>query len=136
MPSVGLATTGTLTRQEVRLVERQRRNGVCPILIFLIFSPGTIPELDIAAALPENSIIFIPDKLRNSLVGSDKVIDLRSKGAVIHYYSPGGGCHLRAFSEDFVIQRIEYVQGLVDTELKASAELARFGFRKRRGKRK
>lgn len=136
MPSVGVAPTGPLTRQEMRLIERQRRNGVCPILIFFVFSPGTIPELDVAAILPENSIIFLPDKLRSSLVGHDKVIDLRSKGAVIYYYSPDGGCHLRAFSEDFVIQRIAHVKGLVDAEHNVSAELARLGFRKRRRRRK
>ena len=127
MPSIASAPTGKLIRQEIRLIERERKKGVCPILVFLIYSFGTIQELEVAAAFPENSIVFVRDSLRTSLVGHDAIAGLHS--SPVYFYSPDGGCHLRAFTEDFLIDKAAEVHGLVTTEQQVRGRLASLGIR-------
>jgi hypothetical protein len=86
MPKAGRSPTGPLVRQEIRLIGRVKKQGICPVLFFLIYSPGTIPELDVALAYPQNSVVFIREVYRHSLVGQDRIVDLRTKGAKVHFY--------------------------------------------------
>lgn len=134
MPTIGRAPVGPLVRQEIRLIRRTKREGLFPVLVFLIFSKGTIPELEVAAAFPGNSVVFVNEALRESLVGQDRLLDVVAKGAQIYFYSPDNGCHLRAFAEDFLLGKLERIEALIGTLRDTSAEMETLGL-KTRGRR-
>jgi len=136
MPTGARSPTGPLTRQEVRLVKRSASRGICPILFFLIYSPGTIAELDVAETFPRNSCVFVRDSLKHSLVGQDKIVKLVEQGTSFFYYSSQDGCHLRAFAEDFLITKLERLLDLFTQQEKASQELLSFGALQRKRGRK
>jgi hypothetical protein len=133
MPRGGRSATGSDGSQEIRLMERVRREGVCPILFFLVHSPGTIPELKVAAANERSSLVLVRDRFRNSYVGGDGVVDLRMSGAEVYFYNEEAGCALRAFAEDFLIEKVADIHSKFDTIKRAREELRRYGIRGRRG---
>jgi hypothetical protein len=132
LPKEGRAPTGALGQQEARLIERTRKNGLYPLLIFIVASPGPIAELTIASMFPERSLVFISDRLRTSFVGLDQVTSALQKGAQIFYYSADSGCSLRAFATDFVSEKLGAIVELLDEERRVKEGLERIGFRKKR----
>ena len=132
MPKSGTAPTGPLGQQEIRLVKRRQKEGLYPMLIFIVASPGAIAELKIASQFPNNSLVFIKANLASSLVGQDEVVAARGKGAEVFFYSADAGCSLRAFAIDFLIEKIAQIWGYLEAEEEAREELTRLGIKKRR----
>ena len=102
------------------------------MLIFVVASPGPIAELKIAAAFPQNSLVFLRADLESSFVGQDELVDARNKGAKVFFYTSESGCSLRAFAVDFLMEKVEEIWGYLEAERDAAENLVKLGVRKRR----
>lgn len=136
LPATGKSPSGTLGQQEMRLIERAKRNGTHPLLIFVVTSPGAVAELSIAATFPESSLLFINARLKNSYVAQDNLSSARLNGAQVFYYTGESGCSLRAFAVDFISEKLADIIGALEAIRRAEGKLSKIGFKRRRRKSK
>jgi len=132
LPTKGRSPTGPLSHQEARLVERSRKKGLYPILIFIVASPGPIAELNIVSKFPENSLVFVKDRLEPSFIGQDQLTTARLNGAQTFFYPQDSGCALRAFATDFVSEKLEAIVALLDEERRVKEKLNGLGIKRKR----